>query len=356
MPDENKTASLEERRFSLEERKWSDEIALRKAELKAKEREGNWTAKIFSPLTATLIAGIVTVIGSVIATLIQNNQSLRLERQKEQHDLILKMITGTDEVQGRKNLAFLADVGLVDEETASKIRSAKTTPVIPATGLASAGAPPLPDELRRLMSDEAVKLILSFEGFDRSTYDAHYAHPVWPGGTSGVTIGVAYDLGYTTAEQFEHDWKSQISESDFELLKRAVGITGPEAEKLVSDFSSVKINWENAIAVFYGNTLPRAAMVVDRSLSNTRELPPDSYGALVALVINRGATFDQQGDRYTEMRAIRELMADKQFNEIPAQIRSMKRLWPNIPGLQSRRELEASLFERGLSVARSGSK
>ena len=48
------------------------------------------------------------------------------------------------------------------------------------------------------------------------------------------------------------------------------------------------------------------------------------------------------------MRAIRALMASENFAGIPAQFRSMKRIWPNVKGLQSRREREAQLFEAGL--------
>ena len=185
MTDASTSLSLEERRLALEERKWADEVALRKAEAEAKGRENSWTAKLFSPLTATLMAGIATVAGSVIATLIQNSNSLRLERQKEQHELILKMVTGTDEAQARKNLAFLGDVGLVDEEIANKIRSAKTTPVLPAAGgFSSIGAPPAPEELRRLLSDDAMQALLAFEVHDKAAYEQRYTHPFLSAGVS----------------------------------------------------------------------------------------------------------------------------------------------------------------------------
>jgi hypothetical protein len=348
MSDPVQSPALEERRLALEERKWDDEVRLRESEIKVKERESSWTTKLFSPLTATLLAGIATVIGSVVATLMQNSQSLTLERQKEQHELILKMIAPTEE-QSKKNLEFLADVRLVDDETAKNIRNAlaKVAPVNSAALGVTSSIPP-PEELRRLMSDEAMELIVSFEVSSASFYASDYTHPNWPGGAAGLQIGIGYDLGYTTADDFEHDWKSHLSQGDFERLKGAVGIKGPAAQNLVGGFSNITITLQTAIAVFYESTLPKYAAMLDQNLPNTRDLPPESYGALVSLVYNRGPAFRVEGDRYSEMRAIAALMASKQFDQIPAQFRAMERLWPNSPALQQRREKEAALFQKGL--------
>jgi hypothetical protein len=55
-------------------------------------------------------------------------------------------------------------------------------------------------------------------------------------------------------------------------------------------------------------------------------------------------------DRYREMRAIRQHMAERRFERIPDEFRSMKRLWrgKGLDGLLARRDREASLFEAGL--------
>jgi GH24 family phage-related lysozyme (muramidase) len=89
-------------------------------------------------------------------------------------------------------------------------------------------------------------------------------------------------------------------------------------------------------------------VLLDGKLPNVRDLPPDCYGALLSLVFNRGAAFEAQGERFTEMRNIQGLMQSKQFDGIPAQIRAMKRLWPST-GLATRREQEAKLCEKGLA-------
>jgi hypothetical protein len=49
------------------------------------------------------------------------------------------------------------------------------------------------------------------------------------------------------------------------------------------------------------------------------------------------------------MRNIKSHMASKEFTAIPDEFRSMKRLWPDMRGLQKRREREAELFEKGLA-------
>jgi hypothetical protein len=52
------------------------------------------------------------------------------------------------------------------------------------------------------------------------------------------------------------------------------------------------------------------------------------------------------------MRIIRDHMASGQFDRIPDEFRSMKRLWPNMVGLRNRRDHEADLFEKGLTAKR----
>jgi hypothetical protein len=75
-------------------------------------------------------------------------------------------------------------------------------------------------------------------------------------------------------------------------------------------------------------------------------------GMLVSLVYNRGTSMidsrNSPGNR-KEMRDIQAAVAAGRFAEVPAALRSMKRLWPNLKGLRDRREHEALLFEQGLA-------
>jgi GH24 family phage-related lysozyme (muramidase) len=54
------------------------------------------------------------------------------------------------------------------------------------------------------ISTKAIQLILNAEGIDQPDN--------WPGGASGITIGIGY-LGYTTVDRFESDWGGTLPAS-----------------------------------------------------------------------------------------------------------------------------------------------
>ena len=205
MADEAENLTFEGQRLAFEERKWTDEFSLRRLEVETKAREGTWAAKLFSPLTATIMAGILTVGGSVAATLIQNAHSLRLEQQrfdatknlerdkfiasktldiqKQQHEMILKMISVEDVEQARKNLRFLAETELItDRKLAERLLAAKETPLIrPSSAGASLSSllPTVtPDQFKRRVSEGAIKMIIEFEGgADRERFESNQGRP-----------------------------------------------------------------------------------------------------------------------------------------------------------------------------------
>jgi hypothetical protein len=200
------------------------------------------------------------------------------------------------------------------------------------------------------ISQEAINLIIREEVSSEAVYRKRYTRPEWPGVQSGVTIGIGYDVGYATPARLRSDWQGRIPDSMIAALTRACGVTGQAASGLTKQLrSQVVVPWEAAIGNFRDVVLPRWIKTVTDKLPNCDKLPPDCLGALVSLAYNRGPSFGNTGDRYREMRAIRALMASGNFAGIPAQFRSMKRLWPHVPGLQGRREREAKLFERGLA-------
>lgn len=345
---------LEGQRLAFEKLKWDDERKLRELEVTAKERESSWTGRLFSPLTTTLMAGILTIAGTATATLLQGWSTLQLEAKKEQHDLVAKMVSVGDVEQARKNLKYLAEVGLVDPDLAAKIKASKEPPaVLPRpSGLPSSLTPPIvitPEEFKRRVSPEPINMIVNFEtGGGRSNFEANLSHPSWLGGQSGLTIGFGYDLGYVTEEMFRRDWRTYLTPTESDRLALMIGIRGPDTRASVSKFADITVRWEDALAVLTGGPLPRMATLLESTLPNAQDLAPDSYGALVSLVYNRDGSFAVSGDRFNEMRNIRDLMERKQFESIPAQLRSMTRLWPNT-ALATRREQEAKLFEKGFA-------
>jgi GH24 family phage-related lysozyme (muramidase) len=222
----------------------------------------------------------------------------------------------------------------------------------PAGGAgAPAGGPGAPAS-GKLISDAARNLIVASEISSEAAYRKRYCRPEWPQGASGVTIGIGYDCGYTTADKLRQDWQP-LPGAMVQALGRTVGVKGASAGPLARQLrESINVPWENALAVFDNRDVPRWVAIVRKALPNTELLSPDCLGALVSLAYNRGASFSKAGDRYREMRAIKAHMANKDFAKIPAEFRSMKRLWPSLRGLQIRRDQEADLFQRGLAANR----
>jgi hypothetical protein len=200
-------------------------------------------------------------------------------------------------------------------------------------------------------SQAAIDLIVAEEVSSKAAYQAKYTHPEWPGGASGVTIGIGYDCGYSTASTIQGDWGDKLPAAMVAALQHVAGIHGSPASSHAHELRGVvTVPWEAAMAVFIGRDMPKWEGIVARALPNTELLNPDSFGALISLAYNRGPSFNNVGDRYREMRAIRDLMGARDFDKIPGEFRAMKRLWPNVSGLQRRRDHEADLFQKGLAA------
>lgn len=218
-----------------------------------------------------------------------------------------------------------------------------------------------PAELVKLISGESYSAIVTWETGGKRYYEQVIgAKPHWPGGQSGVTIGCGYDLGYHTESELKRDWQVHLSDSEMLRLKRALGLKGQSARSFRARVDDIRIAWGMALAVFDATTLPKYTAITFAHLPNLVTLADAGLhghciGTLVSLVFNRGASFRRQGDRYREMRAIREAVeagSRRDLGTIPDHLRAMKRIWAaNGPrGLLTRRENEAQLFEDGLAA------
>lgn len=190
------------------------------------------------------------------------------------------------------------------------------------------------------ITEEALALILEAEGLDQPGK--------WPGESSGITIGIGYDLGFATAEEFGEDWSPYLSGDEIERLKTAIGVSGEAAHQRASEFSDIRIKRADAEEVFKNRTLPLYSDRTEKAFPGVDQLPANAQGALVSLVFNRGAGMD--GDRRKEMRAVRDAVAAGDVQEIANQIRAMKRLWvgKGVDGLLKRRDAEADLVESAI--------
>lgn len=197
------------------------------------------------------------------------------------------------------------------------------------------------------VSKRAVDFIISEEITSQALYNQKYTGIVWPGGESGATIGIGYDLGYVTPTDIEKDWIKDIGITQVNIMKMFSGLRGPKAKTAIAGNSMAKqvsISYQAAYNVFTRISLPRYAKQALRIYPGLDQLTPDAAGAIVSMVYNRGTSL--VGDRREEMRNIVPLVAAKDYAGIAAQIEKSKRLWSN--GLVERREKEAAMVRGSL--------
>jgi hypothetical protein len=195
-------------------------------------------------------------------------------------------------------------------------------------------------------SGKSLDLIVRFEITSPQAYEKLYRRPAWPGGESGVTIGIGYDLGYATREQVEADWGPHLEQPDREALHGVIGVKGAVAKQLAKNISRVIVPMDAACSVFYTRTLPRYARMTREVFPGVQDLPPDAQGALLSLVFNRGDDVRATQPRRREMLEIRSLLkgGGRSLGDVAGLVESMVRLWPAVAGLQERRRKEAAMI------------
>lgn len=202
------------------------------------------------------------------------------------------------------------------------------------------------------ISQIAINHIIAEEVSSPAYYERHYRRPEWPGGASGVTIGVGYDLGYASKDKIRADWGSRVPAQMLRIMMTCSGVKGGAAKALLASVRpQIEIPWDMAYEVFISRDIPQWTATCERALPNFSELTATCKGIEVGLAYNRGAGgFTSNGDRFREMRQIRSYMTTREFALIPGQHRSMARLWrgTSVNGVADRRLREAALFEKGL--------
>lgn len=250
--------------------------------------------------------------------------------------------------------AILVDDGKFGAGTARAVREFRAAHGLPAgTDIDAAVWPmlrdlPLPS---RDIPTRAVAFIAREEVSGRDYYDSFCAKPTWPGGASGVTIGVGYDLGYQS--DFEKDWADLLPAAEIARLKPWVGVKGSAASAGPGQLPGLLVPWHSAWEGYVRRTLPQEVQKTQTTFvpQAARPLPKLCLGILVSLVYNRGTAMqDSSGDdRRREMREIRDSLSSGHYEQVPDALRRMRRLWPAGNGLRARREREAELFEMGLA-------
>ncbi|WP_253380301.1 pesticin C-terminus-like muramidase [unidentified bacterial endosymbiont] len=196
------------------------------------------------------------------------------------------------------------------------------------------------------ISKKSAEFILSWE--------AYAPKPYVPGGdqSSGVTVGYGYDLGQQTTSSARELLSAYYSNAQVERLLTAIGKKGDNARAIVHGLADITITKDKALDMAMVLKQRYCQKVVD-AYPQAINLPPDSAGAMLSLIYNRGPSLalpkpNDPIDSRREMREIRDDFAQGNEIKIPSRLRSMKRLWSNQRGLIRRREGEAQLIENEL--------
>ena len=201
-----------------------------------------------------------------------------------------------------------------------------------------------------MLSKKAVDLIIQFEVGGRAFYDKKLQSPIWAGGDSGVTIGMGYDMGYVNEKQFFIDWGNKLTPNFLDPLKKVVGLKGLQAKQMLrGELLQVKISYNIAYEVFVKCSVPKYFKLTKAIYPKLESLNEDTQGALVSMVYNRGNKLE--GDSRVEMKAIGEMVKNKDYEGIAEEIEKSKRHWEGkgLDGLVVRREAEADLVRDSLA-------
>jgi hypothetical protein len=166
------------------------------------------------------------------------------------------------------------------------------------------GPPPAPT-----LSPLGYQHILDYEvGGGEGYYNRFLIHPEWPKGDSGITVGVGYDCGYSSAAVIRSDWR-RVDEVD--RLAATAGLTGSQAAHVLASVRDMSIPWEVSEDVFKSITIAQEWSLTRRTFPGFDDLRPNAQAALVSMVFNRGSRL--AGDSRVDMKRIRELVPSRDY-------------------------------------------
>lgn len=183
--------------------------------------------------------------------------------------------------------ALLADDGKFGPSTASAVRACQSRHGLKVTGILDratwATLLAIPEPCPGI-DVRAIGFIAQQEISNPELYSDQYAWPRWPGGQSGVTIGIGYDLRF--AGNLQADWGGELDDGSLAMLDAWVG--QPGSDDAVAALAGIAVSWQSAWAVFTSRTLPRVLTQTRGAFPGMDKLPLLSAGALVSLVYNVG--------------------------------------------------------------------
>ena len=208
---------------------------------------------------------------------------------------------------------------------------------------------PVKKSSKMQISKKGIAKIDYWETGGREYYEKFLSNFTWPHGSSGVTVGFGFDCGYYTKQEIINTWTGYVNGNVIALMLEVAGMKGIMAKKAITEqMRRAYISYDIAGQVFFDKILPSEARRTESTYPGVNELFPDAQAAILDLIYNRGPKLeDEKGEnKRAEMKAIRPMIAAKDYTGMAAQIRSMKRLWigKGMDGLIERRDGEADLI------------
>lgn len=194
---------------------------------------------------------------------------------------------------------------------------------------------------------KGIDFICAWETGGKAYYQKKYKSTFcWPGYSSGPTVGIGIDCAYYKKEELEEMFSKYVSPAEMKLIVGAVGKSGKAGETYTKKLKGIIITWDESLEIFEKFTLPKFEELAERTFPGADNLCEGAQIALLSLVFNRGTSLT--GSRRTEMAKVKKLISKKDYKQIAAEFRSMKRLWTDTESdsdLCDRREAEALLVE-----------
>jgi len=178
-------------------------------------------------------------------------------------------------------------------------------------------------------------------------------HPYWPGGTSGVTLGVGWDAGYHSRAELRETWAA-LGADALALLDGAAGKKGPEARAFMPQLRAIDVPRNLSIQVLDRSVNDDYYPLVVRLFPGLERLPAEAQVVFISVVFNRGPSMGhdpdwstaKEVDRRFEMRRMQADVRSADMFAIYAHLGTMKRLWESAGprGLPIRRRNEQALI------------
>lgn len=199
-----------------------------------------------------------------------------------------------------------------------------------------------------LVHPQAVALMVRYEIISEGYYRKRLAHPIWPGGASGVTWCIGYDGGHQTSQVIAQDW---IEHPAVLRLVMTAGVRGNAAKAALKDYRDIISDFPLCQKVFSERTLIEYERRTARLFRNGYDgLPFLVKGVLVSMVYNRGAS--TVGDNRREVKAMVEVCVPHgDLACLAREMRASKRVWNGSSieaGMHRRRDEEAALIESAM--------